>query len=358
MKSLVRKSLWGVGILLCSIILLVSGMLVFLMLTEFKPPRHLTPEIQGNGSKFNPSQREFTFLTWNIGYAGLGSDMDFFYDGGKKVIPGQDQCDRYFMGIKKTVKTFDTVDFIFLQEVDVHAKRSWYTNEADGLSRILPAFSMVFATNYDCRYVPSPLREPMGRVVSGLVTFAEAVPDSVGVQYYDAFFSWPTRMVFLKRCFLMLRYGLGNGKSLIIINTHNSAFDSTGQLRQRELATLDSVMNAEYNQGNYVVAGGDWNSNPVGFKASTIITGDKVTKNEPPIGTGFLPGWLFAYDSLHPTNRYADMPYKHGATRTTIIDFFVVSPNIEVTSVSAIPAGFAYSDHEPVVMGVRLRTPD
>ena len=29
---------------------------------------------------------EISLLTWNIGYCGLDKEMDFFYDGGTKVI--------------------------------------------------------------------------------------------------------------------------------------------------------------------------------------------------------------------------------------------------------------------------------
>ncbi len=355
MPVLLRKIFRTLGITTAVIILLVSGFLGFLMLTEFSPSTSFSPEIRGNGSPFDPSQREFTFFTWNIGYAGLGREMDFFYDGGKTSIPGKTYCDRYFEGIKSQLKANDTADFIFLQEIDVHAKRSWYVDELYGIAGILPAYSSVYATNYDCRYVPLPLREPMGRVVSGIAAFSQFNPVKAEVLYFDAFFSWPKRLVLLKRCFILMRYGLDNGNELVVINTHNSAFDSTGVLRKRELEILDSVMTSEYEKGNYVIGGGDWNSNPRGFNGNAVTTGDRVTTVQPPVDPGFLQGWEFAYDPRHPSNRNVDIPYQKGITKTTIIDFFVVSPNVEVKQVAALPMGFACSDHEPVVMRVRLK---
>jgi endonuclease/exonuclease/phosphatase family metal-dependent hydrolase len=325
------------------------------MLTEFTPAKNSVPEVKGNGKTFDPALRKFSFLTWNIGYAGLGREQDFFYDGGKMVLPRREQCSLYFEGIKQMLKANDTASFLFLQEIDIKARRSWYTDEPAGLTSVLPAFSSVTAINYDCRFVPMPLQDPMGRVVSGLAIFSQFKPASAGVDYYDAFFPWPTRLAFLKRCFVMLRFGLDNGRELVIINTHNSAFDSTGSLRKRELFVLDSAMQSEYHQGNYVVAGGDWNSNPRGFNVSSITTDDQVTSVDPPIESNFLPDWQFVFDPVKPSNRYLNMPYKKGVTKTTIIDFFVVSPNIEVTHISTIPMGFAFSDHEPVVMGVRLK---
>jgi endonuclease/exonuclease/phosphatase family metal-dependent hydrolase len=235
------------------------------------------------------------------------------------------------------------------------AKRSWYTDEVTGLDKVLPGFARVFAINYDCRYVPMPVQQPMGKVLAGLATYSQIKPGQAYVQYYDAFFPWPQRLAFLKRCFVALRFGLDNGKELVVINTHNSAFDSTGALRKRELFTLDSVMQVEYQKGNYVVAGGDWNSNPRGFSPYAVVSGDKVVNIEPPVEPGFLPGWQFVYDPAKPSNRFADLPYKKAVTRTTIIDFFVVSPNVGVKSVATIPTGFAYSDHEPVVMKIRLK---
>ncbi|MCX6304321.1 MAG: hypothetical protein NT040_05090 [Bacteroidetes bacterium] len=346
---------WIFGILAGGTILCFAGFVGFLMLTEFSPPEQFKPEISGNGRRMDPSKREFTFMTWNIGYAGLGSEQDFFYDGGKKVIPEQHQCSQYFDGIKRQVKAHDTVDFIFLQEIDVHAKRSWFTDEVSGLSALLPEFARVYATNYDCRFVPVPVRKPMGRVVSGLAAWSQFMPVQAEVRYYDAFFPWPKRLVFLKRCFILLRFGLDNGRELVVINTHNSAFDSTGALRKRELYILDSTMKSEYLRGNYVVAGGDWNSNPRGFNVASIGPGDLGTGVDPPIEPGFLPGWQFVFDPGHATNRYLDSPYKRGVTKTTIIDFFVISPNIEVKSICAIPMGFACSDHQPVLMSVKLK---
>ena len=43
--------------------------------------------VKKNEKFLNESQREFTFLSWNIGYAGLGKEMDFFYDESLKNSP-------------------------------------------------------------------------------------------------------------------------------------------------------------------------------------------------------------------------------------------------------------------------------
>jgi endonuclease/exonuclease/phosphatase family metal-dependent hydrolase len=355
MSKSLKLTVWVFALLLGVPVLLSTGFVGYLMLTEFTPEKHVAPDVKGDGREPDPAQRDFTFFTWNIGYGGLGKEQDFFYDGGKTVTPAKEAFKNYFFNIKNLVKANDTVDFIFLQEVDLVAKRSWNTNEIAELEALMPDFTSAYAKNYDCRYVPLPLRDPMGKVVAGLAVFSQFRPQKAEICYFDAYFPWPTRLAMLKRCFLLFRFGLDNGRELVVINTHNSAYDSTGALRKRELFILDSAMQSEYKKGNYVIAGGDWNSNPRGFEPASIISGDKVTNIDPPAEPGFLPGWQFVFDPLQPSNRFLDMSYQKGITRTTIIDFFVVSPNVEVTRKATIPLGFAYSDHDPVVMGVRLK---
>ncbi|HRS53838.1 MAG TPA: hypothetical protein P5250_03950 [Bacteroidales bacterium] len=60
------------------------------------------------------------------------------------------------------------------------------------------------------------------------------------------------------------------------------------------------------------------------------------------------------YDSMVPTNRDVNTPYYNDYTKTTIIDFFVVSPNIKVLEIKADDKNFTYSDHNPVKMKVKL----
>lgn len=141
----------------------------------------------------------------------------------------------------------------------------------------------------------------------------------------------------------------------MVVNTHNSTYDKGGILRKSEFLKLHEFIANEFSRGNYVIAGGDWNNNPRGFDPEKIKTGDIVKYIEPPIDTTFLPGWEFVFDPRSPTNRDVDSPYNKGKTKTTIIDFFVISPNVEIKSVKTIITNFANSDHNPVIMKVALK---
>jgi endonuclease/exonuclease/phosphatase family metal-dependent hydrolase len=74
-----------------------------------------------------------------------------------------------------------------------------------------------------------------------------------------------------------------------------------------------------------------------------------------PLDAGYMPeGWRWAYDPAVPTNRSIDAPYEKGRTPVSLIDFYLVSPNVRVVQVKALDQGFRSSDHQPVWMEVRF----
>jgi endonuclease/exonuclease/phosphatase family metal-dependent hydrolase len=294
-------------------------------------------------------------LSWNIGYAGLGKEMDFFYEGGTRVRPKKEEFRRYLSGIQSFLTEQHSVDFVFLQEVDRKAKRSYSFDEVEEISKILADHCYSFGKNYECRFVPLPFDKPMGVVKSGIVTFSRYTPVKSERIGFGTTFPWPKQLFFLQRCFIVFKFNLRNGKELVMINTHNSTFDKGGELRKKELLKLKLYMLEEYKKGNYVVTGGDWNNNPVGFSEQEIKSADAVKTIVPIIPSDFLPGWKFVFDPKFPTNRDVDGPYIKGKTKTTIIDFFILSPNVELVSVKTIETGFKFSDHQPVFVKIHLK---
>jgi endonuclease/exonuclease/phosphatase family metal-dependent hydrolase len=353
MKKRAMICLWIPAGLMCLLILLAAGLLGFLTLTDYRPPPLQELEIRGSNDTALPG-KELVFLTWNIGYAGLGKEMDFFYEGGTRVRPSRELFEKYLNGIRDFLASRDSAGFLFLPETDTWSKRTYYTDETEVLSRALPKYHPVFAKNYSCRFVPQPVAEPMGRVESGILVLSAAKPYAATRHGFSVNFPWPQSLFFLKRCFIELRYHLEGGKDLVVVALHNSTFDKGGKLRKVELHELSAFMNREVSKGNYVIAGGDWNSNPIGFDKSSIVSGDLAKDIEPPIDPGLLPGFRFVFDPTAPTNRDVNGPYVKGKTLTTIIDFFVVSPNVRVRSVRTISNGFEFSDHQPVEMKVTL----
>lgn len=301
------------------------------------------------------ANKSLSFMIWNIGYCGLSDDMDFFYDGGKQVRTSRENVYENFDFIKSSLIKNDSLDFILLQEVDLHSKRSYYLNELDSFIQALPKFKSFFGKNYDVTFVPSPATKPLGRVKSGLVSFVKHNPKSVTRYSFPGNYSWPVKLFMLDRCFLVSRFPTNNKKELIVINTHNSAYDD-GSLKKQQMEYLKTFLLEEYQKGNYIIVGGDWNQNPPDIDY-TDIKKDSPTKRFVlnPINPDYLPeNWSWVYDSQNPTNRYLNAPYEKGKTITPIIDFYLMSPNIFPEFVKTYDYNFKHTDHQPVKSKITL----
>ncbi len=329
--------------------------LVVTTLSDYKPEDVID---LGSGSETVaiPMDDTLTLVTWNIGYAGLGREMDFFYEGGRQVRPPEILYKKYWQGIQKKLEGFSgEYEFVLLQEIDVSSKRSYYNDQYEVIRSVYTGYHSNFAFNYRVIYVPVPLIRPLGKVRSGMALISSFPPESSGRIAFEGNFSWPTSLFMPDRCFIKNRYSTSSGKELVVINTHNSAFDN-GELRTKQMDALHSVMLDEYEKGNYVITGGDWNMNPEGFLVYLCTTGDMQFNIQPEIPPGFFPdGWTWAFDQEIPTNRFLQESYLRSRTLTTTIDYFVVSPNVEVLETIAFDLNFEDSDHHPVTMQVRLK---
>lgn len=335
-----------------SVILLIAGFLAWQTLREFNPEPVIPIPVTGQAT-FLPDT--LTASIYNIGYCGLGAEMDFFYEGGKMARPDEALLNKYENGVIERLHEFSDNDFILLQEVDTLAKRSWNSNQLTKISAGFPEYNIWFALNYKS-WVPMPVTNPMGKVRAGLATMSVHTPTQVERVAFNSGYSWPMSLFMLKRCFLASRYKTNYGNEFVLVNTHNSAFSDAAEIRKTELAQLKELMVTEYSKGNFVLIGGDWNQNPSDFDTTLLLPHYLPKVIEPPIPNDYLPeGWLYVFDPLHSTNRNVEIPYTAGLTKTTLIDFFVTSPNIELISVKTTDTGFAESDHQPVTVKIVLR---
>ncbi len=330
-----------------------AGFLCWATISDFQPPPE-TLVFESEHAPALPGDQAFSFTIWNIGYAGLSKKMDFFYDGGRKVRPQKSTVESNVAAITAYLSGLAQQDFILLQEVDQASKRSWFINEYEKIVEALPGHHASFAKNYDVGFVPLPVTDPMGKVLSGLQTLSRGEPFSVVRHSFPGNYSWPQGLFMLDRCFMASGYHLeGSDKKLVVINTHNSAYDD-GRLRSRQMAYLEDFLLKEHQKGNYVVVGGDWNQCPPGFEPA-FARNRMDNKDRMDIEKSFLPEWQWVYDKTVPTNRRVNIPYDEAGSLTTMIDFFLVSPNIEVKSVKGIHLGFEHSDHQPVQLEIVLK---
>lgn len=347
-----KKLLIITGIVIGVLLLALIGLIVFLSITEYKPADRQTADRVYADPAAKAAGTQLTLYTWNIGYAGLGKESDFFMDGGKMVNPpSQETVEKNLAGIQDFMRE-NPADAWLLQEVDLN---SAHTKHIDELQRISDVYggSHAFAYNYKCPFVPIPL-PPIGKVESGIATLTNCRMDESAQRIaLPCPFSWPVSATNLKRCLLVTRMEIeGSDKELVLINLHLEAYDDgEGKIAQTKL--LMQVLQEEYEKGNYVIAGGDFNQTfPGGLDAFPIADSKKWTPGV--LEEKDLPeGWQFAYDTSAATCRLLDAPY-HADSQKYVIDGFILSPNVRMDTIETIDLDFEYSDHNPVRLNITL----
>lgn len=335
------------------ILVLAIGLVAWLSITEYKPEDReaITRRTVKEAAPVQAGQT-FTVYTWNIGYAGLGKDSDFFMDGGEMTDPpSQEAVETNMSAISSYIGSQDA-DAWLLQEVDVNSSR---TGKMDQFAILQENWdgSSSFAYNYKCPFVPIPL-PPMGRVESGIATLtAQETSDNMERVSLPCPFSWPVRAAQIKRCLTITRLPVeGSDKELVLINLHLEAYDD-GEGKKAQTELLLRVLQEEYAKGNYVIAGGDFNQSfPGVLDKYPISDPEKWTPGV--LGNDTLPeGWQFAYDTSAPTCRLLDQPYNENC-QLYVIDGFILSPNVELKAVQTQDLNFQNSDHNPVRLEVIL----
>ena len=360
--TMTRKALYFIipAAVIVGIPLIVLLFFLFLTIVEYRPkPVEDVPFTTGNEMLLK--EKPYSIMSWNLGYAGLGKDEDFFMDGGKKVQPDSKKyVEKYFAGIKDTIGRYSS-DILFTQEIDIKSKRTWDINEVEAM-KSFTGKGEAFAYNYKCVFVPIPF-PPIGHMASGVATFTNFETTGATRNALPVPFKWPTRIANLKRCMLITRIpvyenGGDSGHELVLANFHLEAFDS-GEGKIAQTKALKEFIDSEYAKGNYVIAGGDFNQR---FPGSNAFPPKWVD--------GWLPGqldadmldsgWQFVFDDSKPTCRSNQKPYNDEAAAAHdwqyhVIDGFIISPNIEKISMNVIDEDFQNSDHNPVFMNFMLK---
>ena len=348
-----------VAYIIGGVAVLFLALLVYLSATEYRPDPVAAVACEREAGTIPAPGDALSILTFNIGYGGLGAQSDFFMDGGRDVRPeSPDIVEKNLAGIRSILDGAGKAQIYLLQEVDTASKRSYGKDEAAYL-RQGRQMDAAYALNYSCKYVPYPL-PCIGAVQSGLYTMSSysfCQEEAAARLSLPNPFSWPVRLANLKRCLLVTRLELaGTERQLVLVNLHLEAYDDgNGKAAQTEM--LMNFLGAEYEKGNYVIAGGDFNcSFPVVDPGAWPImeAGNYVPGVMEPDA---LPaGFQWAVDGNTPTCRLLNKPLDApGVNQFYVIDGFILSPNVELLQVETLDCGFLYSDHNPVLAQVRLR---
>ena len=262
-------------------------------------------------------------------------------------------------GIADTLKEYDA-DLLLLEEVDTNSTRTYHVNELELLQNALTQYpTSAFAQNYDSPFLFYPITQPHGRSRSGIWTaskFAATSASRVSLPVETGL----TKFLDLDRCYSVTRLPVENGKELCLYTFHLSAYTSDGKIATEQLELLLNDMQAEYEKGNYAIAGGDFNKDlPEGGSEQYFGVSTEGHNWAQPIKRELFenrPLTLCApIDEEDPVAscRYADGPIHDGQLRV-IVDGFIVSDNVSVAEARVLDDGFAHSDHNPVRLSFRL----
>lgn len=361
-KRTLKRPLKALLLVLLAILLAGAGYVAYAELRYYRLPDFLPLDVTSGADENLHTGQSVNVLSWNIGFGAYESDFGFFLDGGDRSWAwSRERLNANLEQITGEVNLLRP-DLLLLQEVDVDATRSYHINELEQITAGLDrACDRIFAQNYDSPFLCYPFLQPHGSTRAGMLT-ASAYPVSSALRRSLPVEQGFTRFLDLDRCYSVCRVPVAEGGELVLYNLHLSAYTSDGTIAVEQLELLLSDMEAEYRQGNYCIAGGDFNKDLLGNSEHWFGAADQSYNWAMPI-----PPETFAdchmtlvppLDEAHPVPscRNADGPYHPGQYVLTV-DGFLVSDNVRVVGCGVTDTGFQYSDHNPVWLTAELLPP-
>ena len=390
MRKLIRKILKIIGSVLAVILLALAGYIIYLYASYHRIEDNLQLQVETTRGTANETTNEtnnetteantlttgkkYSALTYNIGFGAYTPDFSFFMDGGKSSwAKSKESVLETIQGAGGLAASKDP-DFAMIEEVDLNSTRSYHVNEYNILKDCFPDYYYVFAQNYDSAFLFYPFTQPHGSSKSGIGLFSRYPVTSALRRSFPVSTSF-TKFFDLDRCYSISRVSVDNGKELVIFALHMSAYGNSDAIREGQIAMLAADMQKEYEAGNYVLCGGDFNHD---LKASADEENPETGKEDQsnsnsdreyeswayPFPREELPEhFSFCLDQLSKEERSnlwnsarnADMEYIPGETYTVTLDGFIISDNIECLSYENINTGYSYSDHDPVYVEFKLK---
>ena len=202
--------------------------------------------------KTNPPRADNTLkiVSWNIGYAsGMANNQG-------TVLSGV-ELNHNLQTLVAEIKKLDP-DILFLQEVDLQAKRSHNINQFDFLAKNLQMPYGAYHVLWNKKYVPYPywpIAKHFGAVVSGQAVLTRLPILSQDVVTFkkppNAFwYNW----FYLDRILQRLRVKW-LGQELTLWNVHHEAFHAMTRFKQTQLLGMDVLQNVN----EFKIVAGDFN---------------------------------------------------------------------------------------------------
>ncbi len=358
MNKAIKRIFIAALCVLLALVLVVASYAVYVFATYYRIG-NTSLAVNGEQSKRAEAGKEYSLVTWNVGFGAYSDDFSFFMDGGteSRAFSKQAVLDN-LNGVVARLQA-ENPDFMFIQEVDIGATRSYQVDEAQILTDALSAYNHTFAQNYDSPYLFYPITRPHGASKSGLLSFSKyqmLSSERIEVPVESGFM----KLLDLDRCYNKIEIAIEGDKKLYLYNIHFSAYTSDGTIADEQIDQMLADMSAEYEKGNYAICGGDFNKDLIGNSGEVFgVSLGEATWAQPfpreklPQGFTLIHG--LDEETPVPSCREANAPYEAGVSRVLTVDGFIASPNVTVLSSAVLTENFAYSDHNPVRMTFTLQ---
>lgn len=365
-----KKTLKITGIVLLTLLIIIGVYVAYLMLSYRRLDDHqiLTADAPVLGktaeTEILPDEtREFTVVTANVGFGAYDQEFDFFMDGGTKSWgKSKERVQENINGMMAGLKEVDP-DFLLLQEVDIDGTRSYHIDQYEMVREALPDYETVFAQNYDSAFLFWPVYQPHGKNKAGIVT-ASNTKIRAGERRSLPISESLTKFLDLDRCYSISYIPVSDGRELVLFNVHLSAYGADEEILKAQRDMLYQDMTKEYQAGNFVIVGGDFNHD---------MAGDSDERYQNKIAEEASWAKQFDFDSIPQgftlgsrklaeegatdmaaTCRDAGRPYD-GTNDRWVLDAIMWSENVEMLEYNTMDMDFQFSDHNPVQMKFRLR---
>lgn len=342
-------------ILLCVLLVLlvaVAGYVAYVFIDYHRVPDFQALEITRQADENAKVEAGVTYsaVTYNIGFCAYTPDFSFFMDGGASSWAKSPESVRACAEGVGQVLDMQDVDFVFCEEVDRNSTRSYHIDQMDIINGHMSGYDRMFAVNYDSPFLFYPLTQPHGKSLSGLALYSR-YPVHDGIRRSLPIAESVQRLIDLDRCYMKARTDMADGRALVMYTIHMTAYSSDATVRDNQLKMLISDMTEEYEAGNAVICGGDFN-----LEVRSMLVNENTPEWAHPLDRSALGQMADAWDILPEevresgcgSCRDSGVVYTPGVTQEWTLDTFLVSPNVTVETVETLDLGYTFSDHNPV----------
>ena len=362
-----------------ALFVVASGYVVYLEIQHHRIFDKQALEVYGNRSERMDVNGEFSVLSYNLGYGIFDSKFSYYNESntfnGVSVKGSESRAESaeqasINMDSALNIATnniYADTDFYMFQGVDIESHRSYKINMYNKIKQKFVLYSSVMALNMHSGYLFNPIFKPSGIEKSALVTMSRYTTENISLRR-----SMPSNKSFISKyadidaCLTITRVPIKTSKGnryLVLINLELSKYADI-DVRISQMDFLIEILKEEKAKENYIVVGGDFG---MGLAGNNSFFGYKMGvpswyENMP---QGIITdlkdlGFEFYVDNTAiaknlGTCRDGSKPYRKGENAEMIIDGFLVSSNINVTSIAVVDTAFAYSNHNPVYMSFKLK---